>query len=546
MLLVGCTPGLGSGTLLGGDVASLRVEPSEVELDTRSGQPVEQAFTAIATFSDGTEDELPLVSWELSNASAGTVDSRGNFKSVDTNGGEATVTATFLEHTAEASISLTHSAEYIEEGADAAGAAALGKVDDGEGGLTITYPFDDTTVPRNLEGLEVEWTGSQTTDLIRIHFASALESVDVYTTGSKAWEVPVEVWEAVSATNRRGSLSLQIYAASWDGNELGPVKSSEPIDVTVNRFDTAGSVLYWSASDTAIMRIIAGGGTAARFYPKTPTGQCYGCHEVAEGEQWMVVTRDGVGGTYQVIDVADPAAPAVRNDTDDRQRMTFHALSPDGKWMLGVLNGDLVLYDLATNRFVSTVTPDSGYYTHPGWSPDGERVVATRATGSVLSDMSVNGSEVVTMYFDGSKLLDKETLIPATPGTCYYYPSFSPDGDWIVYNKSTGDTYADDDAEVWLISASGGDPIRLDAANSEGRLRNSLARWAPLPDDDVLWLAFSSKRDRGSHPARFSQIWITAIQPDLASSGQDASSAPYWLPGQNENSDNHLPVWWSQ
>ena len=301
MLLVGCTPGLGSGTLLGGDVASLRVEPSEVELDTRSGQPVEQAFTAIATFSDGTEDELPLVSWELSNASAGTVDSRGKFKSVDTNGGEATVTATFLEHTAEASISLTHSAEYIEEGADAAGAAALGKVDDGEGGLTITYPFDDTTVPRNLEGLEVEWTGSQTTDLIRIHFASALESVDVYTTGSKAWEVPVEVWEAVSATNRRGSLSLQIYAASWDGNELGPVKSSEPIDVTVNRFDTAGSVLYWSASDTAIMRIIAGGGTAARFYPKTPTGQCYGCHEVAEGEQWMVVTRDGVGGTYQVM-----------------------------------------------------------------------------------------------------------------------------------------------------------------------------------------------------------------------------------------------------
>ncbi|GDX83532.1 hypothetical protein LBMAG42_53430 [Deltaproteobacteria bacterium] len=545
-LLVGCdAPAGGGSTEGGGDVVSIRVEPPEVTLETVTGSPVEQTFQAIATFSDGDEGVLDLVSWELSNASVGLIDSRGLFTSVDSNGGEATVTATFLDKVGSAELHLTHHTEYIEEGVSADGAAALGEASSGEAGLTITYPFEGTTLPRNLEGLKVLWEGGNSTDLVRLQFASSLESVDVYTTGV-GWTVPVDVWEAVSATNRRGSLTIKAFSASWDGANLGPVLESEPVSVTVNRFDTSGSVLYWSTADTAIMRIVAGAAEVQRFYPKEATTQCFGCHEISEGRQWMVVTKDGVNGTYQVLDVADPENPTILYDTIDAKRMTFHALSPDGQKILGVLNGALVVYDLGTNTFVATVTPDEHRYTHPNWSPDGTRIVATRAVGAMMSDMAVSGTEVVTATWDGSKLNNLEVLIADEPGVSFYYPAFSPDGEWVVFNRSTGDCYADDDAELWLVAVSGGAPVRLDAANGVGAMRNSLARWAPLPDDDVLWLAFSSRQEQGAASGAASQIWVTAIDPELMRVGYDPSAAPYWLPGQAVYSDNHLPVWWSQ
>ena len=527
-------------------MVSLRVEPADVELATTSGSPASQDFTAIATFSDGQEGKLDLVSWDLSNASVGSLDSRGHYKSVDTNGGEATITATFLDNVATATLRLTHSATYIEEGVDEAGAAALGAVAEGEAGLNILYPFENTTVPRNLEGLEVNWTGNQGKDIIRLHFESSLESVDVYTTGAQ-WIVPVDVWETVSATNRKGSLTLQVFGASWDGTTLGTVKQSDPVNVTVNRFDASGSVLYWSTADQSINRIPAGTTESSRFYPTSSgSGLCYGCHEISEGRQWMVVTRDGVDGTYQVVDVQDPANPTVVFDVVDTQRMTFHTLSPDGTRVLGCRDGSLVVYDLATNRFLATVTPDGYKYTHPNWSPDGTKIVATRITGTLYSDMSSFGGEVVLMSWDGSALGTPEVVAPSEAGISYYYPAFSPDGAWIVYNRSSGDTYADDDAELWLVPASGGTAMRLNNANGSGEVRNSLARWAPLPDDDVLWLAFSSRQSRQGGVAASSQIWITAIDPEIAATGADPSSAPYWLPGQASSSDNHLPVWWSQ
>ena len=94
----------------------------------------------------------------------------------------------------------------------------------------------------------------------------------------------------------------------------------------------------------------------------------------------------------------------------------------------------------------------------------------------------------------------------------------------------------------------GSDWVRLQAANGQGELKNSFPRWGPLPDDDVLWLAFSSVRPYTVDPSfnELPQIWITAIDPNKVESGEDPSSAPFWLPGQETQSDNHLPVWWSK
>jgi hypothetical protein len=548
VLLLGACAGTagGAGTVGGGDVVSIRVEPESAALATSDGNPVTQAFTAVATFGDGDTGELDLVSWDLSNASIGSIDSRGRFVSVDENGGEGTITATFLDNVATAELSIVHSAEYLEEGVDETAAAAMAKVDAGSAGLSIVYPRDLTRVPRNLEGLRIVWTGGEGSNIARLRFASRLETVDVYTTNLSEWTVPTSVWQSVSATNRKGSLSVQVLTGTWDGAAITDARQSDPITVEVNRFDATGSVLFWSTADQAVMRIVAGGGEATRFYPETKTGECYGCHEIAESRQWMVVTRDGVNGTYQVIDVSEPDKPTVLYDIADSKRLTFHALSPDGQHILGVREGALELYDLGTNTWIAKVTPDGYRYTHVGWAPDGTRTVAVRATGAFYSDMTFSGGEIVTMTWDGSRLGTPTVLVANQPGVNFYYPAWSPDGDWIVFNRSTGDSYGDPDAEIWLIDANGGTPVRLDNANGEGPSQNSLSRWAPLPDDDILWLAFSSKQRIGLGEQHLAQIWVAAIDPVLMREGKDPSSAPYWLPGQNTQSDSHVPVWWSQ
>jgi Tol biopolymer transport system component len=214
-------------------------------------------------------------------------------------------------------------------------------------------------------------------------------------------------------------------------------------------------------------------------------------------------------------------------------------------YMLGVTNGTPELYALQTGAKLTTPAFGGGRYTHPDWSPDGTSVVAVRVTGQFNSDMGFTGGELVKIPFTDGAFGTPVTLVPAVSGKNLYYPAWSPDGAWIAYNRSTGDSYADGDAEVWLSTADGTRQIRLDTIN-DGGVQNSYPRWGPLPDDDVLWLAFSSKRDYAPSQTSFPQIWISAIDPTLAEQGLDPSFAPFWLPGQDVRSDNHLPAWWSR
>ena len=48
---------------------------------------------------------------------------------------------------------------------------------------------------------------------------------------------------------------------------------------------------------------------------------------------------------------------------------------------------------------------------------------------------------------------DPEVLV-ADPGDSFqYYPMFSPDSKWVAFNRSTNFVAFDDDATLWLVSA---------------------------------------------------------------------------------------------
>jgi WD40 repeat protein len=544
LLLFACTPPAATQAVT--DVVSLRIDPSEASLTTRAGEPATTTFTALATFDDGHEAPIDLVSWTSSSASTGTVDADGVFTSADTNGGQTTVTATHAGIAATASVTVLYAVDDVvdvDAAVPAAFAAATPTEDDT---VALRYPADGTTVPRNLDGLGFVWAPPPGGDVVsRLHFRSEATDISVYT-ASDRWTASADLWTTIAAANRHGTVSVQVETGTWDGAALADVRQGPAIEVTVNRFDAQGSVLYWDSSLRAIMRIPFGETTPTRFWPVTDDGSCVGCHSLAGGQDRMVVTHDGVNGVFTVVDVSDVDAPTSVIGTNNSHRMTFKTLSPDGQYMMGVLQGALVLYDLGTGALISSLASDGYPVTHPDWSPDGTSIVMVRMTGGSNSDMSFSGGEIVQVPWDGTALGTPEVLVARESGYNVYYPTYSPDGRWIAYDRSTGDSYADPDAEIWLASRDGSVHVKLAAANGAADSKNSYPRWGPLPDDDVLWLAFSSDRGYPLVTATEPQIWVSAITPALAEAGEDPSSSAFWLPGQATTSNNHLPVWWDK
>lgn len=542
LLLLACNGG-GSGGAQS-DVVSLRIDPDSASLVTRPGQGASLHLVALATFEDGGEEPLDLVSWESSNVSAGEVDSTGLFHASDTNGGVTTITATHMDLVAESAVTVVYTDRVLDGVDESVATAWEAATPTDDPSLVFTYPTDGVTVPRNVNDFAFSWE-AQPDRLWRVHFTSAITDISVYTTGSP-WLASSDLWQIIAAANREGEVSAVLESARWDGSQLTDLRSGPPLLLRVHRLDARGSVLYWETTTSSIMRLPLGAREAVRFYPAADSNGCFGCHVISEATQQMVVTESGVNGHFSVLDVANPDTPKLITPPDDSRLADFKALSPDGTAMIGMVNGVATLHSLPDGNPIQTLSSGTEHLTHPDWSPDGGSVVFVRATGTYYSDLAFTGGEIVVYPFEGGRLGTPQVVV-ARGDWNNYYPTFSPDGQWIAFNRSHGDAYANVDAELWMVRPDGTGLVRLDIANGEGQLRNSYPRWAPLSDDDVLWLAFSSSR---AYPPEgvtdVPQIWVTAVDEAVAAQGADPSAPPFWLPGQDASSNNHLPVWWSR
>jgi Tol biopolymer transport system component len=194
--------------------------------------------------------------------------------------------------------------------------------------------------------------------------------------------------------------------------------------------------------------------------------------------------------------------------------------------------------------------PVEGQPAFPNWSPLGNFIVYSScgsANGSSgASQMSASLCDLRLLEVLPNDQWGSDTLLVQHSGQeTLYYPAFSPDGQWVAYNRvPSGDSYDNPLAELWIVAATpGSTPIRLDAANRAG-LTNSWPRWSPA-SGDYDYIAFSSKQDYGNvvtggGPA---QVWVAGIDLPTAALGQDPSFPPVWLPGQSTTAGNHTPTW---
>lgn len=508
---------------------SIHVEPGTAAASTGpdGGAPVQ--FEAKATLDDGSILRLDVAEWTLSNNSTGSIDETGYFVPSVENGGVTYVRARLNNVEGESTLTVKYEEEWVEPGTD----PSLFQGEPQDASLWL-YPEDGVNLPRNTPSIEFQWTGANLVEPVvawYLRFQSETMDLRVYTTGT-SWIADEATWQEIASTNAGGTVKVGLFAATDTGVWGGPQRT-----IHINRMDGRGSIYYWSSSAAGVKRLPYGG-LAEDYYTSATSGYCVACH-VVSSQGRMAFTYDGGNGPLGLYDM-DSGATVVGHDAGVLGN--FKAFSPDGSRLLTTYNGALLLYDGLTGALISEVAT-GGTATHVDWSPDGGAVALTLTTEHAL-DWSSTGDRIAVMdYLGDDQFGAPVTLYTPPAGMNAYYPAWSPDGAWIAFNTSTGDTYDDEDAALHVLSADGAVMIPLEAANQVGGITNSWPKWGPLPDDDILWLAFSSKRAYGGVIVGIPQVWVAAFDPARAEAGADPSFPAFWLPNQDPAQNNHIPVW---
>jgi hypothetical protein len=165
------------------------------------------------------------------------------------------------------------------------------------------------------------------------------------------------------------------------------------------------------------------------------------------------------------------------------------------------------------------------YGTHPDWTKDGTFVYYT-STDTLISWLPhpASTAEVNDDHFSGGSIFkipyNSANMTFGTPVAVIqsaganennYYPSVSPDGNFLVWNRAVAsgsgdmqglDGFNNPKAQLYAqYLAGGGQPVLMARANVAEGLTNSWPRWSPFIQQyqgkPLLWVTFSSTRDYG-------------------------------------------------
>ena len=382
----------------------------------------------------------------------------------------------------------------------------------------------------------------------------------------------------------RSQLSVDGATIDANGTPQGTVAGSGAQAFAVSRDDATGALFYFATTgdqitgDGTLERLELGAQQADKYLNKTNdgNGQCVGCHALSRDGTRVAFTflnLLGAGtGTTMSLGSVDATNPTVQQATAGTTAATS-SFSPDGTKLVSAYDGKLSIRDAVTGAPVMDL-PTTGTAMFPDWSPDGSTIVFVRTAVPCTpgqpnfgqSSIYAYGGSIVTITNTGGTWGNEQVLLQAASGENNYYPSFSPDGRWIVFTKAStatksswsvangactgqdgsGLSYDNPSATVWIMPAAGGAATELTAANGAPMKTNSWPKWSPKPDGDYLWLSFSSTREYGNvltGTNAHHQIWITAIPRTAETPAGDPSTPAVWFPFQDTTTKNHIGVW---
>ena len=562
LTLLACTAKVGSSDGGGGgdaiaDVtgATLTVAPADATMTVTDGVAAEQAYTATIHYLDGSSaDVTDGTAFSLDDVRLGSfsaaVLSAGGFA-----GGTATVRAVHRGVVGETPVTIAVDNGRVVGSAPAEAPGWFDAAsDDPALAPQLVYPADGTMVPPNLGDFEVHWTDSAGCDVFEVALSSAYVDLRLYVAGTPnagSWAayLPAE-WSIAGDSNRGGALTVTVRGLI--SASPGAVGSSAAITVDLTDHNVEGGIYYWAAAGEpyGIFRhdMARPGEAAEEFYTNADAGRCVACHVLSRDGTRMAITYDGGNGAAAMIDVASRTEVLLG---DGSYYWNFATFEPDGERIITVANGLMTLRNSTSGASLGTVPTPANYGTHPDFNPAGDAIVYV-APSSPGQDWHFSGGAIITQGFDSATgtFATPVTLV-ASGAENNYYPSWSPDGEWIVFNKSTEDAYDDASAELWMVKADGTQaPFKLTTPNVGGGLTNSWGRWTPFVQslggetpEPFFWLTFSSRRAFGVRMAAGErpQIWMAPFFPGRVAS--EPSAPAFRLPFQDLASNNHIAQW---
>ncbi|MBX3159516.1 MAG: PD40 domain-containing protein [Deltaproteobacteria bacterium] len=549
-------------------VGSLIIEPPDVQVTVENGVAVVQSYRATAVDPDGTQrDVTGITTFTLRDPQYGNW--TGSSLAVTGMGsGPTRVIGNANGVTGDTGLTVFVKDRVVDPGVDPSVPGGFdAATEDPTLAPTIVYPLDKILVPPNLGQFDVHWTTGNT-NVFELRMSNEYVDIKRYTTGLDP-QNPVPFWTIFQPNqwypiaSSRQQLTLRVAAMNTSDTSKKGTAPEQHVDVTNE--DARGGIYYWTTSTPqGIFRyeVTTPNVPPAPFFPGGAepggSGNCMGCHTLSRDGSKIALTIDGGDGRGTVYDVADRRV-MVPFDSGTPAYWNFATFSPDGTRLLTVKNGLMSLRATEGGAELAPIPNRAGKLaTHPEISPDGTRLVNVESADSGFGQTDYfvfDGALVVRSFDQATNTFGpvKELVAQGADGLDSYYPSFSPDGQWIVFTRAPGLSYNNLNAETWVMKADGTQaPIKLQVAGlAQGNLTNSWARWVPFAqtfggtNETMFYLTFSSQRPFGVRipGGGLPQIWMTPFFPARAAAGQDPSGPAFRVPFQDVTTGNHIAQW---
>jgi len=524
--------------------------------------------------------------------------------------------------------------------------------------IKIVYPNDGVLVPPNMDVIAVQWTpfGSGYTQF-EVDFENSITDTRIITkcatqtmdtgqpsaaSGGCELDLTPQEWSLLSAANRGGNAVAITVRGTTNGTCA--TTSQSTVHLSFSQEDLLGNIYYWKST-------VSSNGTGGQIWEKSfgdtkpeiqvtgvsgaLTASCNGCHALSRDGQRMVVYSDDddsddeysdITGSLIDMTTSQPIGTAYAG-RGSGQPPGFSAFSPDHSYYvtsdgLGTTpTNNFALWGGNAGTQTSTITfgASTDRPTMPDWSPDGKTVIYALPNavaawdqggglfggfgGARNDDDHEFGGSIYTLPYSGNGAFGTPSVFLASKGENNYYPSYSPDGAWVVFDRAPdntsvsaisgcvgtspqvscpNDSFSNPAARLMLVSSiAGATPLDLEKANGSAAsaplpLSNSWPRWSPFVQtyrgNSLLWVAFSSTRDYGvrvrnhlsgmyqcyppdsyelaggAHGSTFApacqqpKLWMAAINLS-ETKNVDPSFPAFYLPFQDITTHNHTPQW---
>jgi hypothetical protein len=457
----------------------------------------------------------------------------------------------------------------IDAGAPANAPTLFGTSGAPSGGPCLANPVVGTLFPNNWQRPRFTWIPSGSENLYELRLAAQNQSdaLVVYTTAS-SWTMPANIWAGLSQHTVDRAITVTVRGATHAGGTLtsGPETGSSGA-VRIAPAAAPGAIVYWTNTPGGmLMRGFRIGDENLKDIaaPADAGTNCFGCH---------AATPDG---TYVGFSAAEGGGPGLALLSADGQHLTPSFISSSAQTLMARpeqdapafsaqhwSSGDRIVLTMYQSNIIWTDLEAASAAAGAGWgilARTGENTNAASASFAHTSDtvlyvstpdpvslgVTVTNGDIHAVPYNNRAGGTPNTVVAT--GDNEYYPAYSPDDHYIVYNRAPAamDSYNNAQAEVYVSPATGGQPVRIaanDPASCTGQtspgVTNSWPKWAPAASDDggrrFYWLTFSSTR-AGGPP----QIYVAPV----VDTGGTLTTYPALYPWNQAAGDaSHTPAW---